>query len=336
MLQASSIPEKGWCEHGIADCSPRHSWDPCHCPQRSFCPSTLPTSTLWSCEAVEFRTPGSSRPGLILSRPLKAWNHRPLLATSSHQRQRQEHISRLQASTITPGVEGDGLGTGGDERKQALVTLHSDFGPSGFTPYVLNLADFGLAWPCRRAKCFKYHHSRCCDDAAGWHASSFARIGTARRSAQCWMMLEQSKALNTLVAQLAANNNDPLQDLGSSINSLSSKGAFGTRKASVRVGCPSWNVLHECPASDGQADATFSKPRGGDEHPEGQRHDCLTVLGAFWGLWQDPKSGLHHLADGFDPQPYAGGQQKMQRAFSLSAWNELRWCQCVTWIQKPL
>lgn len=224
----------------------------------------------------------------------------------------------------------------GDERKQALVTLHADFGPSGFTPYVLNLADFGLAWPCRRAKCFKYHHSRCCDDAAGWHASSFARIGTARRSAQCWMMLEQSKALNTLVAQLAANNNDPLQDLGSSINSLSSKGAFGTRKASVRVGCPSWNVLHECPASDGQADATFSKPRGGDEHPEGQRHDCLTVLGAFWGLWQDPKSGLHHLAGGFDPQSYAGGQQKMQRAFSLSAWNELRWCQFVTWIQKPL
>jgi hypothetical protein len=73
----------------------------------------LPTSTLWSCEAVEFVTPGSSRTGLILLRALKAWSHRPPLATSSLRRQRQEHISRLQASAITPGVEGDRLGTGG-------------------------------------------------------------------------------------------------------------------------------------------------------------------------------------------------------------------------------
>ena len=79
------------------------------------------------------------------------------------------------------------------------------------------------------------------------------------------------------------------------------QGGFGTRKASVRLGCPSWNVLHECPASDGQADATFSKPRGGDDHPEGQRRDCRTVLGTFWGLWQDPRSGFHHLGGGFDP-----------------------------------
>jgi hypothetical protein len=44
------------------------------------------------------------------------------------------------------------------------------------------------------------------------------------------MMLEQSKALNALVAQLAANKNDPLRDLGSSISGVSSKGALGRAK----------------------------------------------------------------------------------------------------------
>ena len=147
-----SIPEKEWCEHGIADCSPRHSWDPCHCPQRSFCPSTLPTSTLWSCEAVEFVTPGSSRTGLILLRALKAWSHRPPLATSSLRRQRQEHISRLQASAITPGVEGDRLGTGGGRIWHLFVQI---LVPADSRPMCWILR-FG---PCRSGKCFKFQVS---------------------------------------------------------------------------------------------------------------------------------------------------------------------------------
>ena len=40
-------------------------------------------------------------------------------------------------------------------------------------------------------------------------------------------LVEQSKAVNTLVAALASNAVDPIQDLGGSVSSLSSKGAIG-------------------------------------------------------------------------------------------------------------
>lgn len=43
-------------------------------------------------------------------------------------------------------------------------------------------------------------------------------------------MLEQTRALTLLVSQLASNTGDPMQDLGSSSSSLSSRGAMGRAK----------------------------------------------------------------------------------------------------------
>ena len=124
-------------------------------------------------------------------------------------------------------------------------------------------------------------------------------------------MLEQTRALTLLVSQLAANSNDPLQDLGSSSSSLSSRGTMGRAKLqnelAAHKGVFFSSVLQQMARRmqpSQQADVTLSELRQRGATPP--QHP--TAPGALRWLWEDERFGIHHLAGCSMYEPYAGEQ----------------------------
>ena len=119
-------------------------------------------------------------------------------------------------------------------------------------------------------------------------------------------MLMQSKAITALVTPLAANSS-PLQDLGSTASSLSSKGAAGRARLQTELashrGVFFASVLQSMEkdaASDASGSRSISSAR--------PRGDTYPVPREVWRFWKNKRPGLHHLAGCNGSQPHARGQ----------------------------
>ena len=124
----------------------------------------------------------------------------------------------------------------------------------------------------------------------GRGAGPFGHILPERRFLTCPAVLEQSKALTSLAAQIAAQHGDSMTELAGT-STTGTRGAAGGAKLqnelAMHRGTFFTAVLHQMGSSHGP----YKQCGAGAPHPHAEGDIRLEVPGTFWWLWEAAGAG---------------------------------------------